>query len=110
MKDEGNLFSEVEGREREVVERILETEGFRIERIFSHGHASAPGHWYDQDRNEWVALLRGTAALSFADGRTVEMKSGDYLLLERNVKHRVERASEDALWIGVLYSGAARKE
>lgn len=48
----------------------------RIERIVSHGHASPPGFWYDQEEAEWVAVLSGEAVLEF-EVSTTAVDSGD---------------------------------
>ncbi|HNX20708.1 MAG TPA: cupin, partial [Acidobacteriota bacterium] len=45
----------------------------RVERIVSTGQASPPGFWYDQERDEWVALLSGAATLLFEGGERVEL-------------------------------------
>ena len=49
----------------ELVDVLLETPTFRLERIVSTGHATPVGRWYDQARDEWVLLLRGSAGLRF---------------------------------------------
>ena len=46
---------------REVMEDILTTESFRLERIISTGQATPAGEWYDQETHEWVLLLAGEA-------------------------------------------------
>ena len=66
----GNLFDDisVSALDEQFV-TLLEAAGFTLERIVSTGQASPAGHWYDQDRAEWVLLLRGSAALLF-EGET----------------------------------------
>src|SRR5829696_214788 len=51
----------------ELFTTLLEAAGVRVERIVSHGHASPPGFWYDQDDAEWVLVLKGAAVLEFED-------------------------------------------
>ena len=81
-----NLFETVPGAgDREHVFPLLDSSGIRIERIVSNGQASPADFWYDQDNDEWVALLCGTATLKFGDGRLVELKGGDWLLIERHM-------------------------
>lgn len=74
-----------------------------IERIISSGQTSPPGFWYDQDRDEWVALLQGEAVLAFADGRRVSLAAGDWLLIPAHEKHRVEHtsAAPPCIWLAV---------
>ena len=79
---------------------VLESPGVRIERIVSHGQASPPGFWYDQEQDEWVMLLRGAATLCFDDG-SLDMKAGDHLHIPRHRRHRVEWTSHDAIWLAV---------
>lgn len=73
----------------------------RIERIVSNHHASSPGFWYDQEEDEWVIVLRGSAAIEFDDGRFVEMAAGDYLTIPRHVRHRVARTEAETIWLAV---------
>ena len=80
---------------------LFENSSVQIERIVSHSHSSPPGFWYDQARDEWVIVLRGSAALEFAAGEIVEMKEGDYLLVPRHTRHRVARTSENTVWLAV---------
>jgi len=73
----------------------------RIERIVSRSHRSPDGFWYDQDQDEWVALLRGYADLEFAGGETLAMKAGDSLLIPRHVRHRVRETAPETIWLAV---------
>ncbi len=78
----------------------------RIERIISHGHASAANFWYDQPQHEWVIDLKGAARLQFEDGM-VEMKPRDFVNIPDHKKHRVEWTTPDepTVWLGVFYGG-----
>jgi len=80
---------------------LFESAGVKIERIISRSHASPKGFWYDQDCDEWVMVLKGEAVLEFDGGERVEIKAGDYLLIPRHEKHRVERTSEETVWLAV---------
>ena len=81
---------------------ILSGRSFRMERIASYGAASPIDFWYDQDKHEWVALLRGSAALEFLDG-TLQLHSGDCLVIDAHLKHRVAFTSEDAVWMALHF-------
>ncbi len=80
---------------------LWENLGVRIERIVSHSHASPEGFWYDQENDEWVIILRGSATLAFAGGELIEMSAGDYLTIPRHLKHRVARTSGETVWLAV---------
>lgn len=103
-----NLFMDIP-REMpgEIFMPILQADDVRIERIVSRGQASPPGFWYDQELNEWVLLMKGSASLRFADGREVALAPGDHLLIPRHVRHRVERTDpdEETVWLAVHFSG-----
>ncbi|MGC1479053.1 MAG: cupin domain-containing protein [Chthoniobacterales bacterium] len=77
---------------------------FALERIVSRGEASPPDFWYDQPRDEWVALLRGTATLEFPHAKFLALKSGDALVIPANCRHRVAATSQDAVWLALHFS------
>jgi cupin 2 domain-containing protein len=100
-----NIFADLPRHmPQEVVQTLLQAAGVRIERIISHGHASAPDFWYDQAQDEWVVVLRGAARLQFEDGM-VEMRVGDFLNIPAFKKHRVDWTTPDepTVWLGVRY-------
>ena len=80
---------------------LLGEPGLIVQRIVSTGQASPPGFWYEQDEDEWVVLLVGSAALAFADGRVLDLCAGDWTSLPARCRHRVESVSDDALWLAV---------
>jgi cupin 2 domain-containing protein len=91
--DSGNLF-DLPGipdeEEEELFEPLALGSGTRIERIVSHGQASPPNGWYDQERDEWVLLLRGSAGLHF-EGEPEErvLHPGDWMRIPAHRRHRV---------------------
>ena len=38
---------------------LIPDAGVKIERIVSSGQSTPEGEWYDQERDEWVALIQG---------------------------------------------------
>src|SRR5947209_7376229 len=105
MAASGNLFADVspQGAEEERTE-LLRAPPVRIERIVSHGHASSPGFWYDQDQAEWVPLLGGAAVLVFEEhADPIRLEPGDHILIPAHVRHRVEWTSPDepTVWLAV---------
>ena len=92
----------------ELVSVLAQSEHVRIERIVSDGHASPQEFWYDQDENEWILLVSGSAVMSIEEAgglRRVEMQPGDHLLLPAHQRHRVESTSqtEKTIWLAVFY-------
>jgi cupin 2 domain-containing protein len=89
----------------EFSEILVRSGGVVVERIISHGNITPPGSWYDQEKDEWVALLQGDARLSFSDGSTLEMHQGDWTLIPAHRRHRVDSTSENppCIWIALHF-------
>lgn len=87
----------------EVFEAILPDKGVLIERIVSTGQASPPGFWYDQDRDEWFAVLQGEAKIVWDDDRVQELKRGDWVLIPAHARHRIACTSKEppCIWLAV---------
>lgn len=85
----------------ELFEVTAQGKNIRIERILSCGQTTPPGQWYEQDSEEWVLLVQGSATLRFESGALVELNSGDHLLIPRKCRHRVEYTSAPCIWIAV---------
>jgi cupin 2 domain-containing protein len=102
-----NIYENIpENLPEELIETICRGEGTRIERIISRGHASPDGFWYDQENDEWVIVLSGSAVLDFEDGRQVRMSPGDYVNIPARKRHRVVStdAENDTVWLAVHYN------
>ncbi|PKN71751.1 MAG: cupin [Deltaproteobacteria bacterium HGW-Deltaproteobacteria-12] len=100
-----NIFSDIpENQKAELIETVLQTSNFRMERIVSQGHCSPEGFWYDQDENEWVILLKGSAGIRFEEKEElIVLHPGDYIQIPRHLKHRVEWTDEETVWLAVHY-------
>jgi cupin 2 domain-containing protein len=99
-----NLFKLPEPlRSGEVCEALIPDRGVLIERIVSIGQASPDGFWYDQERDEWVALLQGQAKLAWEDGKSLLMDPGDWIFIPAHERHRVEwtTANPPCIWLAV---------
>jgi cupin 2 domain-containing protein len=97
-----NLFAELTampGGEESLT--LWDNASTQIERIVSHSHSSPAGFWYDQPGDEWVVILRGSATLEFAEGKSVNLGAGDYLTIARHVRHRIARTDEETIWLAV---------
>ena len=104
---EGKFFElpEVLPEEFELFDSIISNENITIERIISTGQRTPDGQWLQQDKDEWVLLLQGESELSFENGRKKSLMSGDYVLIPKNQRHRVERTSKEPLciWLAVYF-------
>ncbi len=103
-----NIFTRIpKDIPKEIFEEIVSTKNFRIQRIISKGQSTPDGQWYDQDQDEWVILLQGSAGLLFErSDNLIHLNPGDYLHIPANAKHRVEWTdqSRETIWLAVRYN------
>lgn len=102
-----NIFSKIpDDIPEEIFETIISSDTVIIERIISKGQSSAEGFWYDQEKNEWVILLKGAARIGFENQEEpVHMKAGDYIHIPAHCRHRVEWTDPDCttIWIALFF-------
>jgi cupin 2 domain-containing protein len=85
---------------------LVQAKAVTVERIVSTGQPTPPGQWLNQDRDEFVILLRGTAGLWFmGDALPKVMKPGDYVNIPAHRRHRVAWTAPDVptVWLAVHY-------
>jgi cupin 2 domain-containing protein len=103
----GNLFSNILRHiDDEVFDTIIVSDGCEIKRIISKGHQSPPNYWYDQEKDEWVMVLKGEAKLKFKNNNNiVDMMPGDYVHIPAHCKHRVEWTDPEVetIWLAVYF-------
>lgn len=89
----------------ELFEEIDSTKDIKIERIISDGHTSPPNFWYNQEKNELVFLLKGSAVIEFETSEKVNLKPGDYIKINSHQKHRVIETSKNEItvWLAIHY-------
>ena len=95
------------------METLVQTGSFKLERIVSSGQATPPGEWFDQDRDEWVALLSGSAGLLFeGEDHPRPLRPGDYLLIPAHVRHRVEwtEPGTETVWLALHFAAPSAKQ
>ena len=101
-----NVFDDIHvDLPEELVESLVECGGLRIERIVSRGHTTADGEWYDQESDEFVLLLKGSAVLEFADGHNHSLGPGDWMVIPAHSRHRVVKtdSATESVWLCVHY-------
>ena len=104
----GNLYSPLPpAGEDEHFELLFAGRQCRVERIVSHGHVSPPGFWYEQDEDEWVVLLQGSAELGFDGGMRLSLQPGDWVAIPAGCRHRVEATAPATVWLAVFRSNEA---
>ena len=106
MLDSGNLFEQIPvDLGEEVIEKLLETDHIKVERIVSKGHTSPNSFWYDQEQCECVVLLKGAATVEVEDKGEFHLEPGSFLNLPAHTRHRVEWTQPDreTIWLAIHY-------
>lgn len=89
-----NLFANLKFSKKEEVEEIVyEDEKVRVLRTMSLDQLT---EWMVQDEDEFVVLMEGKASIE-TDREVIEMKKGDFLFIEKGLRHRVID-QDRALW------------
>ena len=107
--DASQLLADVDcspGEEHEDV--LCSGAGWRLVKICSNAASSPPGFWYQQNENEWLTLLRGSALIRLDDpDQWVDLSVGDQLLLPAGRRHRVERTDPypGTTWLALYWTG-----
>lgn len=111
---EGNLFTDLADSIREEdFSTLLATRHIKLVRIVSTGQATPEGEWHDQDKAEWVVLLRGCAGLRFEDEAEIRiLRPGDFIDIPAHRRHRVEwtDASEPTVWLALYYQDGPKPD
>lgn len=101
-----NIFTGIPPNlDQELFEFLAGNDKVVIEKIISKGQKSPKSGWYDQEKNEWVMVLKGKAALSFEDGTSVHLNEGDFINIPAHKKHKVSWTDPDneTIWLAVHY-------
>lgn len=89
-----NLLSNLKfSKSEEVEEKVYEDEKVRVLRTMSLDQMTG---WMVQDEDEFVVLMEGKASIE-TDREVMEMKKGDFLFIEKGLRHRVID-QDRALW------------
>ena len=73
-----NLFDDVPRQsDKEVLTELLWRKGVRIERIVSTGQSTPADKPYNQEYDEWVLLVSGSAGLWIEGETERELRPGD---------------------------------
>ena len=102
-----NIFSLIpENIEGETFQELVKSPDCRIERIISSKENQFDRSWYDQDEDEFVILLQGSAKLEFVSQKYVELCSGDFLHIKAHERHRLLEVSKevDSVWLAFFFN------
>ena len=83
---------------------LVSGDGWSLKLIASNDFSSPPDTWMDQQENEWVLVLKGTARLQLGSpDQVLDLSAGDHLMIPAHQRHRVERTdpAPGTLWIAL---------
>jgi cupin 2 domain-containing protein len=87
----GNILTHLpDAPQEEIFETLVESGSVKIERIVSRGQITPEGEWFDQERDEWVMVIAGSAELQFEEDTTAQrLNAGDFVTIPARCRHRV---------------------
>ncbi|MCW1843177.1 cupin domain-containing protein [Prosthecomicrobium hirschii] len=87
----------------EIFTEILARDGMRIERIVSTGQATPAEAPWDQDHDEWVLLLAGSASLRLDGAADRALRPGDHAFIPARRRHWVlwTDPARPTVWLAV---------
>ncbi|MCL5991663.1 MAG: cupin domain-containing protein [Bacteroidetes bacterium] len=109
-----NIFEDIKSKDastnitesnKEIFEDLLKNENLKLERIISYPNSIPGDKWYDQNKDEWVILLKGSAALQFENDELIKLLPGDYLFIPSHLKHKVKEVNknEPTIWLALNF-------
>ena len=101
-----NIFESIpDNLDEEIFELLVQSENVKIERIISKGHTSPESGWYDQERNEWVIVLKGEAIISFENEKEVNLRTGSHINIPAHKRHKVSWTDPktETIWLAIHY-------
>ena len=101
-----NLFDDLPRHaDQELFTELLCRRGVRIERIVSTGQSTPTDKPYNQEYDEWVLLLSGSAGLWIEGEGDRDLRPGDHVLIPAHRPHRVARTrkGEPTVWLAVHF-------
>ena len=100
-----NIFENIIiDKKQEQFFKLIKNDNIRIEKIVSNGQSSPINFWYEQNENEFVLILKGSAILQYED-KELNLKEGDYVNITAFTKHRVKYTNENkpTIWLAIFY-------
>lgn len=88
----------------EFFEDLINNNSFRIERIISSGQRTPDSIWLEEETNEFVLLIEGASNIRFfEDNSTIDLQKGDWFVIPKNTKHRIEYTENLTYWLTIHY-------
>jgi cupin 2 domain-containing protein len=58
--------------------------------------------WFDQDEDEFVVILSGSAIIKYENGEIFYLAKGDFLYIKAHQKHKVTYTENPTIWLAVF--------
>ena len=90
----------------EIFENLLSNEKLKIERIISPNTINKNANWFNQNTDEWVILLSGSAIIEYSNNYSIVLEVGNYLFIPKNTKHRVIKTHSESgtsIWLAIHF-------
>lgn len=86
----------------ELIETISESSSIKVERIISNNSIAPKNGWFEQENEEWVMLIQGSAKIQFQE-KEIELFTGDTLFIPAKTKHKVTYTSSIpiCIWLAI---------
>ena len=96
-------IKEEDEKSTEIFECLFKNNNLIIERIISPNTSNKNSEWYNQDWDEWVLLIEGSAEIEFENIEFISLKKGDYFFIPKNTKHRVIKTQSESktIWLAI---------
>lgn len=101
-----NIFSGFPGVFKgEVLEKLLDHGNVSIERVVLNSSSVGAGEWLCPSKPQWLMLMQGFVVLESESNSLIEIKAGDYLLLDEGKRHRVQwiNPTDEAIWLSIQF-------
>ena len=95
-----NIFDYTIPKEGESFNELFKSKDITITQIVSSDKLEPKE--YNQDLDEFVILLEGSATLEI-EGSIKNLQKGDCLYIKAHTKHKVLKTSNGALWLAIYY-------
>lgn len=102
MKVKNLLENIPDSSKDEIFETLISNDNVRIERIISYGQITPKDYWYDQDEDEFVLIIKGSAKILYKDGTIITLNTNDFLNIEAHQKHQVIYTEDTTVWLAVF--------
>lgn len=103
-----NIYSlpEILRKDFESFHTLFQNENILIEKIISTGQRTPDNQWLQQEKSEWVILIRGKAGIRLFNEDVRNLIEGDFIHIPKNTKHRVEYTSSEpvCIWLAVHFT------